>query len=79
MAKENNKLSCLWCKDIYSAILLNVLIAMLGGVLFFLSDAAIGDLLSYSLAKGLSSVVLLYGLASAIILKKIASERYYPK
>lgn len=78
MAK-NDKLSCLWCKDIYSAILLNVLIAMLGGVLFFLSDAAAGELLSYSVAKGLSSVVFLYGLASAVILKKIASDRYYSK
>lgn len=70
MANEKHWLTCLWCKNVYNAITLNVVIAMLGAILFFLADASTGDYLAYSITKGLASVVFLYGLASAVILKK---------
>jgi len=79
MTTEKHWLTCLWCKNVYNAITLNVVIAMLGAILFFLADAQIGNYVAYSIVKGLASIVFLYGLASAIILKKIGSERYYSR
>jgi len=79
MNVKQSRLSCFWCKSIYNAITLNVLIAMLGGMLFFLSDLAAGDIIAYSVSKGLSSVIFLYALASVIVLKNEAVKGYYKK
>jgi hypothetical protein len=79
MGSKQGWLGCLWCKSIYNAITFNVLIAMLGGTLFFLSDLAAGDMIAYSVSKGLSSVIFLYALASAIVLKNEAVKGYYKK
>ena len=72
-----SKFKKLWPEDIYMAIRMNILLAMLGGILFFASDAVIGHLLPYAISKGLSTVVLVYALASALILKRKAVEGYY--
>lgn len=77
MDKSRNRLAMLWPKNIHSAIRLNILVAMLGGILFFASDAAVGHLLPYAVSKGLSIVILTYSLASAIILKSKAIGQYY--